>query len=56
MVPKTLAATIIKLNGTSYLFWAVFRLFIGAQKKMNHLATDAPDTLKMMTYWQMIVV
>jgi len=37
-VYKTMLETIVKLNGFNYLLWAqLFRIFIGAQKKLAHL-------------------
>jgi len=45
MFLKSLAATIVKLNGTNYLIWAQsFRLFVGAQKKMKHLTNALSNT------------
>ena len=41
---KNLMATTVKLNGNNYLLWAQsFKLFIGAQQKVQHLTDDPPN-------------
>lgn len=37
--------TTIKLNGSNYLLWShAFRLFLGSQKKQDHVVSAAPAT------------
>ena len=41
---KNLMATIVNLNGTNYFLWVQsFKLFIGAQRKVQYLIDDLPN-------------
>ena len=41
-VPKTMLGTIVKLNGSNYLLWALTFIFIGTQNKLAHLLEPPP--------------